>query len=223
MKFGIVRFPGSNCDADCFYLLRDELKEEGDYIWHEEIDVFSYDCIILPGGFSFGDYLRTGALASLSPIVESIKKFAANGGNVIGICNGFQILTEAHLLPGVLLRNRSCSFICKTVPLSVENIDTPFTSLYKHKEIIYLPIAHGEGCYYADKETCNFIEKNNMVVFRYVGPNPNGSVNGIAGICNKERNVIGLMPHPERASSTYLGKTDGIRFWQSVQSLCKVR
>lgn len=227
MKFGIIRFPGSNCDADCFDLISKELNMEAAYLWHEDTSVSDCDCIIIPGGFSFGDYLRTGALASLSPIMKAVKEFAYNGGLVLGICNGFQILTEAGLLPGVLLKNRSQKFICRNVALRVENINTPFTNLYTKGEIVYFPIAHGDGCYYTDKDTCDSIEKEELVVFRYANNNgdagekyaPNGSINGIAGVINKNGNVLGLMPHPERASSKELNNIYGIRLWKSIMNL----
>lgn len=224
MKFGIIRFPGSNCDADCFELLNKELNWEATYLWHEDESALDCDCVIIPGGFSFGDYLRTGALASLSPIMKGVKEFAFNGGLVLGICNGFQILTEAALLPGVLLRNRSKNFICRNVALRIENTRTNFTNLYAHHEIVHFPIAHGDGCYYVDQDTCNLMEKEQLVVFRYADDNgeageqyaPNGSINGIAGIINKGGNVLGLMPHPERASSQALKNIDGVRLWKSM-------
>lgn len=224
VKFGIIRFPGSNCDADCFELLNKELNWEATYLWHEDESALDCDCVIIPGGFSFGDYLRTGALASLSPIMKGVKEFAYNGGLVLGICNGFQILTEAALLPGVLLRNRSKNFICRNVALRVENTSTPFTNLYKQGEIVHFPIAHGDGCYYLDQDNCCLIEKERQVVFRYANNNgdagekyaPNGSINGIAGILNKGGNVLGLMPHPERASSQALRNIDGVRLWKSM-------
>lgn len=224
MKIGVVRFPGSNCDADCFELIAGELGLQAVYLWHEEKSISDCDCVILPGGFSFGDYLRTGALASLSPIMDAVKELAERGGAVLGICNGFQMLTEADLLPGVLMRNSSRSFICRSVPLRVESTETPFTTLYSKREIIHLPIAHGEGRFYADEKTCKTIEQEGLVVFRYAGENgeageewaPNGSLHGIAGIRNRRGNVLGLMPHPERASSSALGNTDGLRFWQGI-------
>jgi len=216
MKFGIVRFPGSNCDEDAYKVVSNLLGEEAVYLWHEETSLQKSDCIILPGGFSYGDYLRAGAMAKLSPIVESIKKFAASGGLVLGICNGFQVLTEIGLLPGALTRNIHQQFICAWQNLRVENAKTPFTSLYKPDEEIRIPIANGEGRYSIDPKGLKSLEQNNQIVFRYVN-NPNGSVSDIAGICNREGNVLGLMPHPERASEALLGGTDGLKLFKSIQ------
>jgi phosphoribosylformylglycinamidine synthase I len=227
MKFGIVQFPGSNCDADAFYVVQQLLKEEAFYLWHEEETLQNADCIILPGGFAHGDYLRAGAMAKISSIMKSVEKFAEAGGLVLGICNGFQILTEAGLLPGALLKNQCGKFICDWIYLNVENSETPFTRLYKKGEILRMPIAHGEGCYYLDEAGLEKLEKNGQVVFRYCDSrgnfspesNPNGSLAYIAGICNKEKNVLGLMPHPERCAEPLLGGTDGLLLFQSLLTL----
>ena len=224
MKFGVVVFPGSNCDYDCYHVLKHVLGKDTEFVWHKESDVSKYDCIVLPGGFSYGDYLRTGAIARFSPVMDSVLKHAAKGKLVIGICNGFQILTEAGLLPGALLRNDSLKFICKFIHVRVENTDTPFTRKIKKGEVLKIPIAHGEGNYYADEATLSELKKNNQILVRYsdlkgnVSPeaNPNGSRENIAGICNLNRNVFGLMPHPERASEKELGSVDGIKIFESI-------
>lgn len=224
MKWGVVVFPGSNCDRDTLWVLKDVLGQDADFIWHQQKDIAGYDCIVLPGGFSYGDYLRTGAIARFSPVMASVEKFARSGGLVLGICNGFQILLEAGLLPGAMLRNDSLQFRCHYVNLRVENNETPFTSACKKGEVLRIPIAHNEGNYYADNDTIQRIEKNGQVVFRYCdesgnvvpSANPNGSINNIAGICNEERNVLGMMPHPERCSESILGSTDGARIFRSV-------
>ncbi|MBD0277402.1 MAG: phosphoribosylformylglycinamidine synthase subunit PurQ [Flavisolibacter sp.] len=216
MKFGIVVFPGSNCDRDIYEALQHDLKQEAHILWHKQKALPHFtteDCIVLPGGFSFGDYLRTGAIARFSPIMEDVIQFAKQGGKVLGICNGFQILCESHLLPGALLRNGHQQFVCKNT--FVKDADG---AIYK------LPVAHGEGRYYADKQTLEELEKNNQVILRYCDENgnesdeanPNGSVNNIAGICNKDRNVYGMMPHPERACSPALGNTDGRQLFQKL-------
>ncbi len=221
MKFGVVVFPGSNCDYDCYHVLKHVLNQDTTFVWHKDTDVSSYDCIVLPGGFSYGDYLRTGAIAAFSPIMDSVKRHADKGKLVIGICNGFQILTESGLLPGALLRNQSLQFICRFVDLTVENTDTPFTRALsvgvtcRVAPTLRLPIAHGEGNYFADDETLKKLEQNRQVLVRYK-ENPNGSLNDIAGICNEKRNVFGLMPHPERASERELGSTDGLKIFESI-------
>ncbi|MFH1428212.1 MAG: phosphoribosylformylglycinamidine synthase subunit PurQ [Candidatus Margulisiibacteriota bacterium] len=224
MKFGVIVFPGSNCDHDCYHVLKNVFNQPTDYIWHKESDLDSYDCIVVPGGFSYGDYLRAGAIARFSPIMESLNKFANKGKYVIGICNGFQVLVESHLLPGALQRNDNLKFICKPVCLRVENNKTPFTANCSQGQVIEVPIAHGEGNYFADPETIDDLLQNDQVVFRYSDAsgkttpqsNPNGSLESIAGICNKKRNVLGMMPHPERASEKVLGSTDGKFIFQSI-------
>lgn len=215
MKFGVVIFPGSNCDHDCYHVLKNVLKKDVELIWHKDSDVSKFDCIVIPGGFSYGDYLRTGAIARFSPVMEAVTKHAEKGKLVIGICNGFQILLEAGLLPGAMLRNQSLQFVCKFVTLSVENTDSPFTKKAKKGERLRIPVAHGEGNYFADAATIADLNKNGQVLLRYVD-NPNGSLENIAGICNKKRNVFGLMPHPERASEQALGSTDGLRIFDSI-------
>ncbi len=229
MKFGVVRFPGSNCDQDCFHVPKNVLKEDVEHIWHKDDKIHHFDCIILPGGFSYGDYLRTGAIARFSPVMKSVVKFAGEGGLVIGICNGFQILLESGLLPGAMLKNRSLKFVCKYVYICVENSADPFTSLYSIGDVLRIPVAHGEGNYYCDKETLAALKKNNRIVFRYCDrfgnitdeSNPNGSLDNIAGICSKEGNVLGMMPHPERASETCMGSIDGLKIFQSIQKCAK--
>ena len=224
MKFGVVVFPGSNCDYDCYHVLKHVMGKDTEFVWHKESDVSKYDCIVLPGGFSYGDYLRTGAIARFSPVMDSVVKHAGKGKLVIGICNGFQILTEAGLLPGALLRNDSLKFICKFVHVRVENTDTPFTRKISKGEVLRIPIAHGEGNYYADEKTLSELKKNNQILVRYSDlkgnvsqeANPNGSRDNIAGICNLKRNVFGLMPHPERASEKELGSMDGIKIFESI-------
>jgi phosphoribosylformylglycinamidine synthase I len=217
MKFGVIVFPGSNCDIDCFHAVGDVLGHEVEYIWHDEEKPDGFDCFILPGGFSYGDYLRCGAVARFSRIMEAVKDHAASGKLDIGICNGFQILTEVGLLPGALVRNINLKFICETVPLRVEVTDTPFTNLYKKGEIINIPIAHGEGNYVVDEATLKKMKKNGQIVFTYVD-NPNGSMENIAGVCNESRNVLGMMPHPERACEEILGNNDGRRLFESIIS-----
>jgi phosphoribosylformylglycinamidine synthase len=218
VKFGVVVFPGSNCDHDAQFSVTANLGEQAAMLWHRDPAIpTDVDAVILPGGFSYGDYLRCGAIAKFSPIIGAIQTFAANGGLVIGICNGFQILTESHLLPGALIRNANQKFICKPVALRVETTNSPFTNLASKGQILTFPIAHGEGCYTADEATLNELEAEDRVVFRYVD-NPNGSLRDIAGICNKERNVLGLMPHPERATDPLMGSTDGLVFFRSIVS-----
>ncbi len=197
MKFGIVVFPGSNCERDCHDAIAQYLKAEAVYLWHNETDLKGEDCILLPGGFSYGDYLRSGAIARFSPVMESVKAFAQRGGPVIGICNGFQVLTEAHLLPGALRKNESLKFQCEQADMTVENNRTPFTTAYTQGQVIRLPIAHAEGNYFADPDVIQHLEDKGQVVFRYTS-DVNGSVNRIAGICNERGNVVGMMPHPER-------------------------
>jgi phosphoribosylformylglycinamidine synthase subunit PurQ / glutaminase len=216
MKFGVVVFPGSNCDRDVAYVTRDILQQPTRMIWHQDTDIFDLDVIIIPGGFSYGDYLRCGAIARFSPVMQQVIEHANKGKLVFGICNGFQVLTEAGLLPGVLTRNRDLHFICDRVPLKVEGNHLPWTQSYMTGEIITLPIAHGEGQFYADQKTLAEIEDNGQVVFRYEGDNPNGSLNNIAGICNRKGNVLGMMPHPERASDAMLGNSDGLKMFTGL-------
>jgi phosphoribosylformylglycinamidine synthase subunit PurQ / glutaminase len=226
MKFGVVVFPGSNCEVDCYYVIEEVLREDVEYVWHRSTDVSPYDCLVLPGGFSYGDYLRCGAIARFSPVMEAIADFAREGGLVIGICNGFQILCEAGLLPGAMLRNTSLNFICKFVNLRVENIATPWTNRGQAKQVISMPIAHGEGNYIADQATHQRLQEEGRIVLRYCdergeineGANPNGSMDNIAGVCNEGLNVFGLMPHPERASEEVLGSMDGLVIWESIMA-----
>lgn len=216
MKFGIVVFPGSNCDRDVEYVTRDLLKQPTRMVWHQETDISDIDVVVIPGGFSYGDYLRCGAIARFSPVMAKVVEHAEQGKLVLGICNGFQILTEVGLLPGALVRNQDLHFICDRVPLRVENNNNSWTEAYSEGEIVTLPIAHGEGRYYADDETIASLAKNSQVLFRYEGENPNGSLDNIAGICNKQGNILGMMPHPERASDPILGATDGIKLFQGL-------
>jgi phosphoribosylformylglycinamidine synthase len=216
MKFGVVVFPGSNCDRDVAYVTRDLLGQPTRMIWHQETDIADLDVVIIPGGFSYGDYLRCGAIARFSPVMQQVVEHAQKGKLVLGICNGFQVLTEAGLLPGALTRNRDLHFICDRVPLTVESTSSPWTQAYNSGEVITLPIAHGEGRFYADEATLSQIEDNGQVVFRYAGENPNGSLNNIAGICDRKGNVLGMMPHPERASDLMLGGNDGLKLFQGL-------
>jgi phosphoribosylformylglycinamidine synthase I len=224
MRFGIVVFPGSNCDEDAFYAAKDVFAQDAEYLWHKDTDLKGADVLVLPGGFAHGDYLRTGAMARFSPIMREVKRFAERGGPVIGICNGFQILLEAGLLPGAMLRNRSLKYRCEHVYLRVEQTDTPFTCAAKAGQVLRIPIGHGEGNYFAPPDTIQALEDNRQVVLRYTNPegrvedgwNPNGSVAAIAGICNERRNVVGMMPHPERACEPLLGGTDGRIIFESV-------
>jgi phosphoribosylformylglycinamidine synthase len=217
MKFSVVVFPGSNSDYDAFYAASHVLGEQSELVWHKDTDLKGADAVILPGGFAHGDYLRTGAIARFSPIMNAVKAFAERGGPVLGICNGFQVLLEAGLLPGAMVRNDRIKFVSQVVPVRVEQTDTPFTAACSQNQVLKLPIAHGEGNYYAPPDVLAAIEQNRQVVFRYTSAagevgaqwNPNGSLNGIAGICNHRRNVVGLMPHPERASEAALGSADG--------------
>ena len=224
MKFGVVVFPGSNCDHDAFYAIGSVLHKPVEFIWHQSQDLANCDAIILPGGFAHGDYLRTGAIARFSPVMKSVEKFAKSGGMVLGICNGFQILLEAGLLPGAMMRNSGLRYICRPVHIRVEQTDTPFTTAAKAGQILTVPIAHNDGNYTCDEATLADLEKNRQVVFRYTtldglndaAGNPNGSMNNIAGICNRERNVAGLMPHPERAVESALGSDDGLVIFKSM-------
>ena len=224
MKFAVIVFPGSNCDHDCYHVVKHVIGQSADFVWHKEKDLSGYDAVILPGGFSYGDYLRTGAMARLSPVMKAVEDFARQGGLVLGICNGFQILLEAGLLPGAMLRNRSLQFICKDVYLRVDNINTPFTCNYVENQVVRMPIAHAEGNYYVDQETYTHLQKNNKIVFRYTGSdgkpvdevNPNGSIGNIAGVCNEKGNVLGMMPHPERLADRALSGTDGAKMFLSL-------
>lgn len=216
MKFGVVVFPGSNCDRDVAYVTQNLLQQPTRMVWHEETDITDLDVVVIPGGFSYGDYLRCGAIARFSPVMQSVVEHAGQGKLVLGICNGFQVLTEAGLLPGALVRNRDLHFVCDRVPIKVERTDLPWTQVYSSTDSIILPIAHGEGQFYADEATLSEIEDNGQVLFRYEGENPNGSVNNIAGICNRQGNVLGMMPHPERASDPMLGGTDGLKLFRGL-------
>ncbi len=224
MRFAIVVFPGTNCERDTYDAVRDALGEEARYVWHKETSLGDADVVILPGGFAHGDYLRTGAIARFSPIMGAVRAFAAEGGPVLGICNGFQILLEAGLLPGAMLRNRGLKFVCDWVHVRVDATDTPFTALCRAGQVLRLPINHGEGNYFAPPETLALLERERRIVFRYADPhgvvdaraNPNGSVGNIAGLCNETRNVVGLMPHPERACDEMLGSADGLVLFRSV-------
>jgi phosphoribosylformylglycinamidine synthase len=219
MRFGVVVFPGSNCDHDAWYALSHNLGQQAEFIWHDAASLGNVDAVILPGGFAYGDYLRCGAIAKFSPVMAAVRKFADQGGLVLGICNGFQILVEAGLLPGALLRNRDLKFVCRTVTLRVENNTTPFTSCSAPGQLLHVPIAHGEGCYFADQRTLDQLERDRRVVLRYVD-NPNGSLRDIAGICSERGNVMGMMPHPERAADVLMGSNDGRAILESmVQSL----
>ena len=224
MKFGVVIFPGSNCEHDVYHMVSKVLGEPVQFIWHQSRDLDDCDAIVVPGGFSYGDYLRTGAIAKFSPVMESVRAHADHGGLVIGICNGFQILLEAGLLPGAMMKNKGLKYVCQFVHVRVENSQTPFTSDLCKGEVLYIPIGHMEGNYYADVPLLRQLEDNGQVVFRYCtsdgkiteASNPNGSQNNIAGICNIQRNVLGLMPHPERASEVLLGSEDGMRIFKSM-------
>ncbi|MBW4516551.1 MAG: phosphoribosylformylglycinamidine synthase subunit PurQ [Timaviella obliquedivisa GSE-PSE-MK23-08B] len=224
MKFGVIVFPGSNCDRDIAMVVRDLLHQPTRMVWHEESDLSDLDVVIIPGGFSYGDYLRCGAIARFSPALQATVQHAEQGKLVMGICNGFQVLTEAGLLPGALMRNRDLHFVCDRVPLRVERTDSPWTQSYQPGQIVTLPIAHGEGNYYADAETLADLESHHQILFRYCTPtgeispagNPNGSLNNIAGICNRRGNVMGMMPHPERAADLMLGNTEGLSVFKGV-------
>ena len=224
MKFGVVVFPGSNCDHDAHHVIGSVLRKPVEFIWHESTDLQGADAIILPGGFSYGDYLRTGAIARFSPVMRAVEKFARDGGLLLGVCNGFQILLEAGLLPGAMLRNAGLRFVCKPVHIRVETTATPFTCAARQGQVLEMPIAHADGNYYCDAATLAELERNGQIVFRYTTPdgreeaaaNPNGSLANIAGISNRERNIVGLMPHPERASEAEMGSADGLVIFRSV-------
>ncbi len=228
MKFGVVQFPGSNCDDDAYHAVGSVVGQPVEFIWHQSEQVSGFDVIIIPGGFAFGDYLRTGAIARFSPVMRAVERFARSGGLVLGVCNGFQILLEAGLLPGAMMRNKQLRFLCRQVHVRVENTDTPFTCAAKRDQVLEMPIAHMEGNYFCDAATLADLERNQQVIFRYVHPdgsaagvddfaaNPNGALNAIAGICNRERNVVGLMPHPERAVESPLGSADGLVIFRSI-------
>ncbi len=224
MKFGVIVFPGSNCDHDAYHVISKHVGQPVDFIWHRDTDLSSYDAVIIPGGFSYGDYLRAGALASFSPVMASVKEFAARGGLVLGICNGFQILCEAGLLPGALIRNRDLHFVCRHVGTRVETTETPFTHGLRAGDVLSLPVAHGEGNYVCDDATLEELKREDRIVFRYADPegrltdeaNPNGSRDSIAGICSRGRNVLGMMPHPERACEDLLGSADGRDIFRSL-------
>jgi phosphoribosylformylglycinamidine synthase subunit PurQ / glutaminase len=224
MKFSIIVFPGSNCDHDAYHAAKDVLGQDAEFVWHKETSLKGADVVVLPGGFSHGDYLRTGAIARFSPVMTAVGDFARSGGPVLGICNGFQILCEAGLLPGAMLRNRDLKFHCEHVNIRVEQTDTPFTSRAVKHQVLRVPIAHGEGNYYAQPEVVRDLEASGRVIFRYCdargeiteGANPNGALNSIAGICSPQRNVVGLMPHPERACEAALGSADGLVLFESV-------
>ena len=225
MKFAVIRFPGSNCDQDCFHAVRDGMGLETEYVWHKTGSVDGFDAIIVPGGFSYGDYLRCGAIARFSPVMAAVRAAAEEGKLVLGVCNGFQILCESGLLPGALIRNRSLRFVCEEAGLRVESSRSPFTNACREGAVLRMPVAHGEGCYYADDATLAELEAEDRVLLRYVdvktgrptaASNPNGSRDDIAGICNRQRNVFGLMPHPDRACHARLGSEDGKRIFESM-------
>jgi phosphoribosylformylglycinamidine synthase subunit PurQ / glutaminase len=224
MKFGILKFPGSNCDQDCYHVLANVFGQPASYIWHKDTSLGDVDCVVVPGGFSYGDYLRTGAIARFSPAMKAVTAHAKKGGLVIGICNGFQILCEAHLLPGALIRNKNLKFICEYVHIRVETTATPFTNACRQGQVLRVPIAHGEGNYFADSKVIAQLNREDRIVVRYCAKdgkitgaaNPNGSIENIAGICNEGRNVFGLMPHPERASESILGSEDGRLIFESL-------
>jgi phosphoribosylformylglycinamidine synthase len=224
VKFGIIVFPGSNCDHDAYHVISKQVGQPVDFIWHRDTDLNSFDALIIPGGFSYGDYLRAGALARFSPVMDSVKKFAATGGFVLGICNGFQILCEAGLLPGALIRNRDLNFICEHLSVRVETSDTPFTNEMTPGSVLRIPIAHAEGNFVCDDTTLAELQREDRIIFRYCetsgvvteAANPNGSRDNIAGICNRSRNVLGLMPHPERACEDLLGSSDGRDIFRSL-------
>jgi len=224
MKFGVVVFPGSNCDHDAYYALGHNLEQAASFVWHESEDLSGLDAVVLPGGFSYGDYLRAGAIARFSPVMKAVKRFADGGGLVIGMCNGFQVLVESGLLPGALLRNENLRFVCRSVHLVPGTLDSPFTSSCKADQALAIPVAHGEGRYFADEQTLDQLETENRIAFHYTdadgnrtpAANPNGSLSNIAGILNEGRNVLGMMPHPERASDPAMGSTDGLFVFQSM-------
>ena len=217
MRFGVVVFPGSNCDHDACYAVSHNLGQQAEFIWHDSTNLSNLDAVILPGGFSYGDYLRCGAIAKFSPVMASVRKFARDGGLVMGICNGFQILTESGLLPGALVRNVDRKFICRPLPIRVETTNSPFTNAASKGQVLTMPIAHGEGCYIADERTLDQLAAEDRILFRYL-ENPNGSTHAIAGILNEQRNVMGMMPHPERATEPLMGSSDGLVVFESVVS-----
>lgn len=229
MKFGVVVFPGSNCDADCYDVIDSVLQEPVEYVWHQEREIKGFDALILPGGFSYGDYLRTGAIARFSPVMPAVIDFARQGGLIIGICNGFQILLEAGLLPGAMLRNKSLTFICEPIWLKVKRAATPFTNQLQEEQVIRIPIAHGEGNYFCDQDTLKRLQDEQRIIFTYCSPegvederfNPNGSLANIAGITNEKGNVLGMMPHPERCSEAVLGGIDGLKIFASMLNWCR--
>ena len=231
MKFAVLQFPGSNCDQDCVHVLRNVLGHSAELLWHKEYSVGDADAVFIPGGFSYGDYLRTGSIARFSPVMSAVKEFADNGGPVLGICNGFQILCEAGLLPGALIRNRSLQFRCEHVYLQVASHDSPFTGHIPEGKNLRIPIAHGEGNYFCDDESLEKLEANNQIIFQYVDAegdltdhaNPNGSRANIAGICNEQRNIVGMMPHPERAAEATLGEDDGRLIFESLIATLKTQ
>ncbi len=224
MNFAVLVFPGSNCDMDCYHVIQNVLKQPVEYVWHQQTDVSRYDCVVIPGGFSYGDYLRTGAVARFSPVMRSVQEHASKGKLVLGICNGFQILLEAGLLPGAMLRNNHQKFVCRFVHIRTETADTAFTRKLQQGGLLRIPVAHGEGNYYADEATLRGLVDNHQIVFRYATPagdvtpeaNPNGSLENIAGICNRQRNVLGMMPHPERCSESMLTSKDGRGIFESL-------
>jgi phosphoribosylformylglycinamidine synthase I len=224
MKFGVIIFPGSNCDHDAYWTIQQVAKQPVTFLWHESHDLQNCDAIIVPGGFAFGDYLRTGAIAKFSPVMESVRRFAESGGMVLGICNGFQILCESGLLPGALMRNTGLKYVCKPVQVRVENAATPFTNACSQGEVLTIPIGHMDGNYFCDPESLRELQRNNRIVLRYVTPtgevsasaNPNGSLDNIAGICGEGGNVLGMMPHPERSAEPELGCTDGMKIFHSM-------
>ena len=226
MKFGIIVFPGAYCDHDCHYAVKTVTGQPVEFIWHQETSLADFDAIVLPGGFSYGDYLRSGAIAKFSPVMRSVKKFANNGGLVIGICNGFQVLTEAGLLPGALLKNAGSRYVCRYLHVRTETTTTPFTSGVEKGQLLHIPIGHGDGNFYADEATLQQLEDNDQVVFRYVDSygestqeaNPNGSIGNIAGIVNQDRNVLGMMPHPDRSFESILGSEDGCLIFESMST-----
>ena len=227
MKFGVLVFPGSNCDHDTYNVIAEIARQPVTFLWHDSENLENVDAVLIPGGFAYGDYLRTGAIAHFSPVMQSVKKFAAGGGLVMGICNGFQILTESGLLPGALMRNVGLKYVCKPVPVRVENATTPFTNACTQGEVLTIPVGHMEGNYFCDAATLDELQRNNRIVFRYSTPggeildsaNPNGSLDNIAGICSPGRNVLGLMPHPERASENLLGSVDGFKIFESLSGV----
>jgi phosphoribosylformylglycinamidine synthase I len=231
MKFGVIIFPGSNCDHDSYHAAITSTGQQATFLWHESHNLENSDAIIVPGGFAYGDYLRTGAIAKFAPIMQEVSKFAASGGLVIGICNGFQILCEAGLLPGALLRNVGLKYVCKQVHLRVENTVTPFTNSCRQGEVLQIPIGHMEGNYYCDPKTLEELKRQNRIVFRYVTAqgeitaeaNPNGSLDNIAGICSQSRNVLGMMPHPDRSSELLLGSADGARIFKSMANVASLQ